>query len=188
MYDNSTRPVGPGPTYSEFFDPRLVAIYDTVNPIAEYETFYLELAARLSARSIIDVGCGTGLLTYELAKRGHKMIGVEPARAMLDIARRRPYGTAVRWIEGDVSKLSDVQADLAIMTGHVAQFFLDDESWQAALAAIHEALRPGGHLAFESRNPLVQPWADDRIECHPDWPSPTSRRTVDDPAAGRVER
>jgi hypothetical protein len=35
------------PTFSEFSDPRLVAIYDTVNPIAEYETFYLDLAEKL---------------------------------------------------------------------------------------------------------------------------------------------
>jgi 2-polyprenyl-3-methyl-5-hydroxy-6-metoxy-1,4-benzoquinol methylase len=50
-------------TISELSDPRLVAIYDTVNPIAEYETFYLDLAAKRSASSIIDIGCGTGLLT-----------------------------------------------------------------------------------------------------------------------------
>ena len=187
MRDNSTLPFATGPTYSEFSDPRLVAIYDTVNPIVEYASFYLDLAARLSSTSIIDIGCGTGLLTFELAKRGHDMIGVEPARAMLDVARRRPYGKDVRWIEGDASQLGDERADLAIMTGHVAQFFLDDERWHAALAAIHGALKPGGHLAFESRNPLVQPWADDRIEHHPDWPSRTSRRQVDDPAAGPVE-
>ena len=62
---------GDAPNFGEFFDPRLVAIYDTVCPIAEYETFYLDLAAKLSASSIIDIGCGTGLLTCELAKRGH---------------------------------------------------------------------------------------------------------------------
>jgi hypothetical protein len=49
------------PTFSEFSDPRLVTIYDTVNPIVEYETFYLDLAAKLSARrsSTSDVvrGC-----------------------------------------------------------------------------------------------------------------------------------
>jgi hypothetical protein len=32
-------------------------------------------------------------------------------------------------------------------------------------------LCPGGHIAVESRNPVVQPWADDRIEGHIDWPS-----------------
>src|ERR687886_669697 len=59
--------------FSEFSDPRLVAIYDTVNTIAEYEAFYIDLARRLSASSIIDIGCGTGLLTCELAKRGHRL-------------------------------------------------------------------------------------------------------------------
>jgi len=105
----------------EFSDPRLVAVYDTVNPIAEYETFYLDLAAKLSASSIIDIGCGTGLLTCELAKRGHRPIGVEPSNARLALARRRHCGEQVEWIEGDALRLGEVGADLAIMTGHVAQ-------------------------------------------------------------------
>ncbi|TSC68775.1 MAG: type 11 methyltransferase [Parcubacteria group bacterium Gr01-1014_56] len=67
------------PDYSEFSDPRLVAIYDTVNPIESYQAFYLTLAKRLSASTIIDLGCGSGLLTCELAKQGHHMIGVEPS-------------------------------------------------------------------------------------------------------------
>ena len=89
-----------GPTFSEFSDPRLVATYDTVNPIAEYKTFYLDLAAKLSASSIIDIGCGTGLLTCELSKRGHRLIGVEPSREMLDVARYR-CGERVDWFEGE---------------------------------------------------------------------------------------
>ena len=175
------------PDLSEFYDPRLVAIYDTVNPISEYESFYVDLAARLSASSIIDIGCGTGLLTCELAKRGHRMIGVEPSNAMLALARRRDCGERVEWIEGDALCLGAFQADLAIMTGHVAQFFLDDEGWRSVLNAIRKALCQGGRIAFESRNPLVQPWADEKIERHIDWPSQTSRRRVDDPVAGRVE-
>ena len=176
-----------GPNFNEFYDPRLVVIYDKVNPIAEYETFYLDLAAKLSASSIIDVGCGTGLLTCELATRGHRLIGVEPSKAMLDVARRRACGERVEWIEGDAFSLGESRAELAIMTGHVAQFFLDDEGWHSALIAIRKALLPGGHIAFESRNPLVQPWADEKIEDHIDWPSRTSRRRVEDPVAGRIE-
>ena len=114
------------PNLAEFYDLRLVAVYDTVNPIAEYEAFYLDLASKLSASSVIDVGCGTGLLTCELAKRGHRLIGVEPSKAMLEVARRRACGERVEWIEGDALGLGELQADLAIMTGHVAQFFLDD--------------------------------------------------------------
>ena len=53
----------------------MVAIYDLLNPLAADSAFYLELAAELAATSIIDIGCGTGLLTCELAKRGHKWRG-----------------------------------------------------------------------------------------------------------------
>ena len=176
-----------GPDLNEFHDPRLVAVYDTVNPIAEYEVFYLDLASKLSASSVIDIGCGTGMLTCELARRGHRLIGVEPSKAMLEVARRRACGKRVEWIEGDALGLGGRRADLAIMTGHVAQFFLDDECWHSALVAIRKALRPGGHIAFESRNPLVQPWADEKIGDHVDWPSRTFRREVYDPVAGRVE-
>ncbi len=65
-----------GPKYSEFYDPRLVAIYNTVCPLDGYEKFYLELAKKLSAKTIIDIGCGTGLLTCEMAKQGHQMLGL----------------------------------------------------------------------------------------------------------------
>ena len=172
---------------AEFYDPRLVAVYDSVNPIDEYEAFYLDLASKLSASSVIDIGCGTGLLTCELARRGHRLIGVEPSKAMLEVARRRACGERVEWIEGDALGLGELQADLAIMTGHVAQFFLDDEGWHSALIAIRKALCLRGHIAFESRNPLVQPWADKKIEDHVDWPSRTSRWRIDDPIAGEVE-
>jgi SAM-dependent methyltransferase len=167
------------PIFGEFSDPRLVAIYDTVNPIAEYETFYLDLAAKLSPSSIIDIGCGTGLLTCELAKRGHRMIGVEPSKAMVALARRRHCGDQVEWIEGDALRLGEVGAALAIMTGHVAQIIRDDEVWSATLAAIHKALRPGGRVAFESRNPLARPWTA--------WTPQASRRRVEDAVAGPVE-
>ena len=54
--------------------------------------------------------------------------------------------------------LGTPQADLLIMTSHVAQVFLDDAEWEATLRDIHNALRPGGTLAFESRNPDAQGW------------------------------
>lgn len=165
---------------AEFTDPRLVAIYDTVNAYdADAQPrFYAELALQLGAESIVDVGCGTGLITCELARQHYRMIGVDPAPAMLGVARRRPYGDRVRWIEGDASRLGAPDVDLAIMSGKVAQFFLSDESWQATLAAVRVALRPGGRLAFESRNPAAREW--ERWSRH-------ARRTADDPGAGRVD-
>ena len=106
---------------------------------------------------------------------------------MLEIARRRLHGQDVRWINGSVEEVGQENADLAVMTGHVAQFFLDESSWTAALASIHRALKPGGHLAFESRNPLVQPWSNSGIETHAGWLSSATHRRISDPEAGPVE-
>ena len=61
----------PEPNYTEFSDPRLTTLYDTLNPFGDDSEFFCQQAAKLSAQNIIDLGCGTGLLTCELAKRGY---------------------------------------------------------------------------------------------------------------------
>ena len=167
------------PLPNEFTDPRLVAIFDTMNSIDWFQGFYPRLAARLAPKSIIDIGCGTGLLTCELAKAGYQMTGLEPSGALLDLAQRRIEGRGVKWTNCYVDQLGDTKADLAIMTGHVAQFFLEDEKWRKALKTIHDALATDGHLAFESRNPLIPPFAG--------WPTSNSHKTVHDPVMGDVE-
>jgi SAM-dependent methyltransferase len=163
----------------EFTDPRLVAIYDTVNSYDPdtQPRFYSELASEVGANSVLDLGCGTGLITCELARRGYRMIGVDLAAAMIDIARRRPNCGGVQWMVRDASRLGTPNADLAIMTGHVAQFFLTDESWGIALTGLHDALRTGGTLAFESRNPGAREWEH--------W-TRAARSSAEDPDAGRI--
>ena len=64
----------------------------------------------------------------------------------------------MQWIEGDSSALGTPAADLVLMTSNVAQVFLDDDEWATTLRHIHAALHPGGHLAFESRNPDDRGW------------------------------
>lgn len=141
-----------------YVDPRLVELYDIENPRGADTDFYVRLAADLGARTILDLGCGTGLLTRELAIDGRRVIGVDPAPMMLAVARRRPGSERVQWVEGDATVLGTPEADLVLMTGNVAQVFLDDAEWAATLRTIHAALRPGGYLAFESRNPDDRAW------------------------------
>ena len=63
------------PNYSEFSNPDLVAIYGLINSIEECEDFYIEMAKQFNAISVIDIGCGTGLLSYEFAKIGCNILG-----------------------------------------------------------------------------------------------------------------
>jgi SAM-dependent methyltransferase len=144
--------------FREFTDPRMAAVYDALGPDRADTGFYLVLAAELAASSVVDIGCGTGLLACELARRGHAVTGVDPSAAMLDVARGRPGADLVRWIEGEAAALGGGLADLAVMSGHVAQVIADDEQWQATLDATREALRPGGRVAFESRDPAARGW------------------------------
>jgi len=86
------------------------------------------------------------------------MIGVDPSPVMLEVAQQKPGADSVRWVQGGAGELGTPGADLAIMSGHVAQFILNDAEWLEALAGVKAALRPGGYLAFESRDPRAQEW------------------------------
>lgn len=141
-----------------YVDTRLVELYDRDNPRGIDTDFYLALAAGINAKRIVDFGCGTGLLTCELAIEGRDIIGIDPSAAMLAVAQRKSNSERVQWIEGDSNALGKREADLAIMTGNVAQVFLDDIEWEETLQDLHATLHPGGYLAFESRNPLVRAW------------------------------
>src|SRR6202008_4673493 len=100
--------------------------------------------------------------------------GVDPAAPMLDIARTRPGGDAVEWIHGGAADLPSYVADLVVMMGHVAQYFVDDDAWSSVLRETRRPLRDGGRLAFETRNPAVDwvsRWTRDRTIAtypHPD--------------------
>jgi SAM-dependent methyltransferase len=139
-----------------YVDPRLVELYDIENPRGPDSDFLVDLARDIGARTIVDLGCGTGVVARDLASEGRRVVGVDPSAAMLSVARGGP--SSVRWIQGDSSALGRWDADLVVMTGHVAQVFLDDDEWHAALCNIREALRPGGYLVFDSRNPARREW------------------------------
>jgi SAM-dependent methyltransferase len=180
---------------ASYTDPRLAAVYDTLNPPAEDTAFYLELAGPAAQRApqtapqtapktVLDMGCGTGRLARDFAARGHRVIGADPAAAMLDIARSRPGsgpgGGNVTWIETDAAGLAvDTRFDLVIMTGHVFQVFLDDREVRAALGALRRHLAPGGRLAFETRNPAVRDWEE--------WTPAETHERLQVPGLGAVE-
>ena len=163
-----------------FGEPRLSAIYDLVEGEQRGDLdHYLAIAAELGARSLLDVGCGTGILACRAASRGLDVTGVDPAAASLDVARANPGAARVRWLHGDATGLPELQVDLATMTANVAHVFLTDEDWSATLRGVHAALRPGAHLVFEVRDPARQAWLR--------WTRENTYQSLDAPGIGRVE-
>ncbi len=165
-----------------FGHPRLAAVYDALDPDRSDLLPYLDAAVEFGAQRVLDLGCGTGVLALLLAVRGCDVVGVDPAAASLAVARGKPGADRVRWIDGDATSLAHADIggfDLATMTANVAMAIAEDAQWAAALHASATALRPGGHLLFESRVPAAHAWER--------WTREQTWRTAEVPGEGRVE-
>ncbi|WP_190079941.1 class I SAM-dependent methyltransferase [Streptomyces longisporoflavus] len=160
-------------------NPKLAALYDPLDPDRGDLDVYADVAAELKARHVLDVGCGTGTFALLLAGRGLEVTGVDPAAASLDIARAKPGSERVRWLHGDATALPAMRVDLTTMTANVAQAIADPQVWEDSLRGIHAALRPGGHLVFETRDPARRAWGG--------WNRAATHRTVAVEGVGDVE-
>ncbi|GAA4670423.1 class I SAM-dependent methyltransferase [Amycolatopsis dongchuanensis] len=141
-----------------FAHPRLAALYDVLEGERDDLDAYLAMAEEFGARRVLDIGCGTGTFALLLAARGIEVAGVEPALASLDVARGKPGAERVRWLHGDATSLPPLEVDLATMTANVAQAIVDPGDWAGTLDGAREALRPGGRLVFETRDPAYRAW------------------------------
>ena len=163
-----------------FADPRLAPLYDAFDDERSDLIAYLRIAEELGAHHVLDVGCGTGCLALLLTRSGRRVTGVDPAEASLQVARAKPGAGSVTWLHGDATSLPRLDADLAVMTGNVAQVFLTDDDWTATLQRIRQALRKNGHLVFETRRPDYRAWEE--------WEADTSVHVRDVAGFGLVER
>ena len=163
-----------------FAHPRLAPVYDAFDGGRDDLAAYLSIAGELGADRVLDVGCGTGCLAVLLAESGRTVVGVDPAEASLEVARAKDATGRITWVQGDAASVPAVGADLAVMTGNVAQVFLTDAGWGQALAGIGAALRPGGYLVFETRRPDQRAWED--------WAAEAGWEALEVPGTGWVER
>lgn len=160
----------------DYQNAQIAEIYDLVNSRSQDTDFYVSLAGPRPCR-VLDLGCGTGTLCCDLAERGHRVTGVDPAGAMLAVARRKPHAEWIEWVESTAQNYKAHRFfDLIVMTGHAFQVLLTDADALAVLETMHGHLRQRGRIAFETRNPRV------------DWVGEWSgrQRLVGTPASGQL--
>lgn len=158
---------------------RLAALYDPLDPDRSDLEHYADIVAEFGARRVLDLGCGTGTFALMLAGRGIRVTAVDPDEDAIAVARHKEGADAVEWIVGDAATMPPMSANMVTMTANVAQHFLSNEEWDAALASIRDALLPGGYLVFESRRPEARAWDE--------WTPERTRTTADIEDIGHVE-
>jgi SAM-dependent methyltransferase len=100
-----------------------------------------EIVADFTPGTALDVGTGDGRTAVWLAEHGWTTTGIDFSRAGLDLARARPGGEYISWVQGDARAASPRGLyDLVV----VAYLHLEDN--EPTLRRIAEWVAPGGHL------------------------------------------
>jgi SAM-dependent methyltransferase len=129
----------------------------TDQPIASL----LELVGDVRHLRLLDIACGHGRLTRELARRGAKVVGVDVLRALLTLARTRETELPlyITYVYADAASPLTLHGE--DFDGISCNFGLSDiDHLDGVIASVARLLRPGGFFAFSILHP-----------CFPGWPS-----------------
>ena len=97
---------------------------------------------------VLELGCGSGLLTRHLVDAGHRVVATDASPAMVELTRANvPDTEEVRELRLPDDPLPE--ADAIVSTGHVLSYLPDEAALERALVAAARALRPGGVLAID---------------------------------------
>jgi SAM-dependent methyltransferase len=97
---------------------------------------------------VLELGCGSGLLTRHLLDAGQRVIATDASPAMLELARETaPDAEDIRQIVLPDDPLPE--ADAVVSVGHVLSYLDDEAQIERALLAIAGALRPQGVVAID---------------------------------------
>ena len=116
----------------------------------------LEMAGELSGKRVLDAGCGEGHTARLFARHGADVVGVDISPRLLQLARihEEQHRNAIEFIEADLAQgLPSHCRSFDIAT---ANMVLEDcENLMGVLAAIADALKPGGRLLVSLNNPYA---------------------------------
>jgi ubiquinone/menaquinone biosynthesis C-methylase UbiE len=112
----------------------------------------LRLTKTKSPASVLDLCCGIGRHSIELARRGLQVTGVDITRPYLDIARQKANeeDVAIQFVEGDSRTYCQPDCfDLVINMFHSFGYFKEPSDDLKVLENAYRSLKPGGKIVIE---------------------------------------
>jgi ubiquinone/menaquinone biosynthesis C-methylase UbiE len=124
----------------------------------------LQLPPALGSARVLDVACGQGRVSRELARRGANVVGIDISEELLVIARNAeaelPLG--ITYLRGDVAQPDVLPGDDKGFDGVVCNFGLSDiDDLDGALTTVERVLRQGGWFVFSILSPSFPGWDED---------------------------
>lgn len=110
---------------------------------------------RAGARSILDLGCGTGRHALLLAAKGYAVAGVDRSEEMLAVANTQratlnPQPSSLDFHQGDIRSIRlDRTFDVVVSLFHVMSYQTGNADLRGAFATAREHLEPGGVFVFD---------------------------------------
>ncbi len=114
--------------------------------------FIERVLALRRGQAVLDVPCGNGRISLELAQRGYAVLGVDLCAPLLDEARltAQKYDVQLEYQHRDMRELPWPARFDALICWQGSFGYFDDEQNLQLLRAMHEALRPGGRLLIDT--------------------------------------
>lgn len=147
----------PQPTwYEDFFGEHYLRTVRTPTPKeVGAECDFIERAMRVPVGArVLDVGCGLGLQTVEMAARGYQMVGLDISATMISRAydEAEDRGLQVAFVRGDMREVTFEQPFDALMCWGTSFGYFDEDGNELLVRKFHQALRPQGLLFLEVVN------------------------------------
>jgi SAM-dependent methyltransferase len=114
-----------------------------------------ELGGLHAGAHVLDAPCGDGRIAVRLAGMGCRVVGLDLSERFIARARQRPGGDSVRFEVGDLRALDHDAAFDCVVNWFTSFGYFDASTNRAVLRAYRRALRPGGRLVLEQRNPAL---------------------------------
>ena len=112
----------------------------------EFE-FYDSILKKFHSNSILEIGCGSGMLARRFIVNGYKYCGLDLYNEMLDIAREEVPGGS--FIQCDMRNLNfDNKFDAALITGRSLAYVPENSGIISTLYGVHHALKENGLFVF----------------------------------------
>ncbi|WHX65465.1 methyltransferase domain-containing protein [Peribacillus frigoritolerans] len=136
---------------------RFAYVYDELMKDAPYEKWLMILTAKLEqygigGRKVLDLACGTGEITVELAQHGFEVTGVDLSDEMLLVANEKAVklGLSIPLFQQNMAELEGLgQFDCVTIFCDSLNYLRDEEDIVKTFSRVHEHLKDGGLFMFD---------------------------------------